>query len=901
MGISLADLATLAPTIGLTTLAWTATTLGYAALALAVGRWILWRRPVASPLAVFAALALMLLGVSNVMLENDPFADRYAFVATPVKLVFFLVFCAFPDGRFVLRERPTLRTAIIFFYSAAALHLPAALVTLKNVPMIPLSNQNQGGDAGLFDIANMAFLALVLIPSLRTYRDIKLVGVRLRAGWLALGALSGVMVLGISAWFNVAHSTSVVFFFARTLWYLLATLAPVALGLSLLRARIPDRATAARHTLIIGTLALAISILFFLGIGLGVFEVHQLFPDPRLAFLAYSAIVATVISIPFLYQPLRFGIIRMIDGLFYPRLHAATQRFAAFGAAAYDDSTITTLSDGLLAQVEATLHPKGAALLVRMDLLDDVAPLPRPKGQRAPSAPNLPLRLAVRAAVGAASVPAALEIASDDPLQIALVGAETVLDLRRFAPASPAAAALLAYAIGGALALVDRGEVVGVLCLSEYPAMLDLRERLAALGNQVAPVVRVAERLFERETQTRQRERVEQELQVARRIQLSFLPQTVPEIAGWHITPTYQPAREVGGDFYDFLRLADGRLGVIIGDVTGKGVPAALVMATTRSMLRIMAQQSASPGAVLAQVNEALCPDLPPNMFVTCFYAILEPTTGRLNVANAGHELPLLWQRGQVREVQARGMPLGLMPGMRYEEHTVQIPPSATVLFYSDGVEEAHSRQGEMFGGGRLAQLVSAHASDGALNERILAAVRGFTPTDGEQEDDITMVTLHREGALPDDAWRVLDEWDITNQPGAERAAMLRVGDLAASVGVPPARREQLATAVAEAILNALEHGNAQQPDLPVQIQVRAAPGALAVRVSDAGAGVALPLVAMPDLTAKLAGEQSPRGWGLFLMQQMVDQVRVVENAAQHTLELLIYFDAEVADGAATM
>lgn len=895
MNTSLADLATLAPTIGLTTLAWTATTLGYAALALAVGRWILWRRPVASPGMTFAALALMLLGISNVMLENDPFADRYPFVATPIKLVFFLVFCAFPDGRFALRGRPSLRAFIIFIYSAAALHLPAALVMLNNVPAIPSSSQNQGGDAGLFDIANMVFLALVLLPQLRTYRDVTLVGARLRTGWVVLGALCGVVVLGISAWFNNAHATSLIFFFARTLWYLLVTLAPVALGVSLLRARLPDRATVTRHTLITGSLALAISILFFLSIGAGVYEIHRLLPDPRLNFVAYSAIVATVLILPFLYQPLRFGVIRLIDTLFYPHLREATQRFAAFGAVADDDSTITALGEGLLSQVKVTLHPQAAVLLVRADLLDDVAPLPRRAGKLAPPAPGAPLRLAARAAFGTARL--LLTIAPDDPLQAALAGAGTMLALPRFAPTSRAATTLIADGTCGAVALVDRGEVVGVLCLSDGALTLDLRDRLTALCNQLAPVVRVTERLHERETQTRQRERVEQELQVARRIQVAFLPQSVPEIAGWHITPTYQPAREVSGDFYDFLRLADGRLGIVIGDVTGKGVPAALVMATTRSMLRIMAQQTASPGAVLAQVNEALCPDLPPNMFVTCFYAILEPTTGQLCYANAGHAWPLLWHGGQVREVQARGMPLGLMPGTRYEEHTTEIALGATVLFYSDGVEEAHSRQGEMFGGARLAQLVSAHASDGALNERILAAVRGFTPAEGEQEDDITMVTVQRDGALSD-AWRVLDAWDIASQPGAERAAMLRVSDLAASVGVPLARREHLATAVAEAILNALEHGNAQHPDLPVRLQVRAAPGALAVRISDAGAGLSFSAVDAPDLVAKLAGEQSPRGWGLFLMQQMVDQVRVVEGAERHTLELVISYAPEVADDA---
>jgi len=139
-----------------------------------------------------------------------------------------------------------------------------------------------------------------------------------------------------------------------------------------------------------------------------------------------------------------------------------------------------------------------------------------------------------------------------------------------------------------------------------------------------------------------ERERIEQELRVARRIQQAALPAAVPELEGWQISPFYQPAREVGGDFYDFLELKDGRLGLVVGDATGKGVPAALVMASARSMLRAVAQASDSPGDVLRRVNDPLATDIPPNMFVTCFYAILEPESGSLTYANAGHDLPYL-------------------------------------------------------------------------------------------------------------------------------------------------------------------------------------------------------------------------------------------------------------------
>jgi len=165
-----------------------------------------------------------------------------------------------------------------------------------------------------------------------------------------------------------------------------------------------------------------------------------------------------------------------------------------------------------------------------------------------------------------------------------------------------------------------------------------------------------------------ERERVEHELRVARSIQQASLPEEVPILEGWQIAPYYQPAREVGGDFYDFFELKDGHLGIVVGDATGKGVPAALVMASARSMIRAVAQASESPGEALRRVNDPLATDIPANMFVTCFYAILDPKSGSLTYANAGHDLPYLHRNGDAEELRARGMPLGLMPGMGYEE-----------------------------------------------------------------------------------------------------------------------------------------------------------------------------------------------------------------------------------------
>ena len=242
----------------------------------------------------------------------------------------------------------------------------------------------------------------------------------------------------------------------------------------------------------------------------------------------------------------------------------------------------------------------------------------------------------------------------------------------------------------------------------------------------------------------RERERVAQDLRVARRIQQAALPKEAPTLEGWQITPYYRPAREVGGDFYDLLELEDGRLGLVVGDATGKGVPAALVMASARSMLRAVAQSSNSPGDVLRRVNGPMVTDIPPNMFVTCFYAILEPRSGHLVYANAGHDLPYVQHGGETEELRARGMPLGLMPVSSYEEKEMVLDAGETAVFYSDGLVEAHDPKGEMFGFPRLRALVAEHGKERSLVEALLGELHSFVGEGWEQEDDITLLTLKR-------------------------------------------------------------------------------------------------------------------------------------------------------------
>jgi serine phosphatase RsbU (regulator of sigma subunit) len=302
----------------------------------------------------------------------------------------------------------------------------------------------------------------------------------------------------------------------------------------------------------------------------------------------------------------------------------------------------------------------------------------------------------------------------------------------------------------------DRGELMGVAPTGRdltWIAIFIQRIEGGKIAEEWAATMGLSELLRSQrlEQEISERERVEQELKVARRIQQASLPNEVPTLEGWQIAPYYQPAREVGGDFYDFHLLSEGRLGVVVGDATGKGVPAALVMSTTCGMLQAVSQtlDSSSPSEVLEQVNETLLSRIPPNMFVTCFYAILEPESATLSYANAGHDLPYLRRRGgDAEELRARGMPLGLMAGMSYEQKEIELDAGEAALFYSDGLVEAHGPKGEMFGFPRLRELVAAHGEEGSLEDVLLEELYSFVGEGWEQEDDITLLTLRRSASL---------------------------------------------------------------------------------------------------------------------------------------------------------
>lgn len=505
---------------------------------------------------------------------------------------------------------------------------------------------------------------------------------------------------------------------------------------------------------------------------------------------------------------------------------------------------------------------------------------PRATAGLAAPVPSLPADMPVRPPVS---------LAPDDPLLAYLQRFPVPVEVDRLPVDSPGTRALQAAGVAMVVPLVNQGEVVALLNLgprlSEQPYSAQDRALLASLAAQAGPAVRVTLLARQQQAEAQARERIEHELRVARVIQQTLLPKQLPELPGYAFAASYRPARAVGGDFYDFVTRPDGRLAIIVGDVTDKGVPAALMMANVRGTLRGSAQRLESPGAMLQRVNNLVCPDMPRNMFITCLVALLEPKTGRLILANAGHCLPYRQGAGQVTPIRATGLPLGLLEGISYDDETAMLEPGDTLVLYSDGLVEAHDPAGQMLGFDGLAGRVAAHPGGPALMDDLLAHLAAFTGPGWEQEDDVTVVVVQRE-PMSDSEWHTLAAFSWPSEPGNERLAMAQVAEAVAGLGLPPARVEQLRTAVAEAAMNAMEHAHHFRPELSVDFEVRASREAVEVRITDLGGETPIPPAALPDLEAKLAGRQSPRGWGLFLIQQMVDSVSVDTQGAARTLTL---------------
>lgn len=261
---------------------------------------------------------------------------------------------------------------------------------------------------------------------------------------------------------------------------------------------------------------------------------------------------------------------------------------------------------------------------------------------------------------------------------------------------------------------------------------------LEALAGHVATAVENA-RLFENER--KEKDRMIRELDEARNVQVTLFPQWAPDLPGFKITGKCIPCREVGGDWFDYIPLKDGRFALVLADVSGKGPGAALLMASTRSIIRMIAEQGLPPGEVLSMANRILVEDFPSTRFVTMIYAIIDPAKDTIVFANAGHLPPLFDNRKTLQFLNMdNGLPLGIQEGI-FAERSVDLPSGTRLLLYSDGITEAMNSSSEEYGEERILEhITNLNASVQSLLDDVHKFMNGFPAS-----DDRTVVMIKSE------------------------------------------------------------------------------------------------------------------------------------------------------------
>jgi serine phosphatase RsbU (regulator of sigma subunit) len=294
--------------------------------------------------------------------------------------------------------------------------------------------------------------------------------------------------------------------------------------------------------------------------------------------------------------------------------------------------------------------------------------------------------------------------------------------------------------------VVPGGQPIGVVTISEElqdDSFTDLRER----DQQMAGFLNQATRAFQTVSSRRQ------ELTLAGRVQASLLPEFPPEVPGWQIAATWKPARETSGDFYDFVSLPNGRVGIVVADVVDKGMGAALLMALSRTLIRTYATEFPNhPEHLLQVTNQRILTDIDAGLFVTLFYGVLDPATGKMTYSNAGHPHPFLISPGETPTITSlpdSGMPLGVSEEAEWQPSSVDISPGAMLLLYTDGVLEAQNQRGEFLGEEGMQDIIRTQMgySAQAVQDTLLSGVNAFTGPE-PQVDDITLMVLIRDQAL---------------------------------------------------------------------------------------------------------------------------------------------------------
>ena len=388
---------------------------------------------------------------------------------------------------------------------------------------------------------------------------------------------------------------------------------------------------------------------------------------------------------------------------------------------------------------------------------------------------------------------------------------------------------------------------------------------------------------------TADRERISTELSLATRIQAAFIPHLFPPFPDrpeFSLYATMDPAKEVGGDFYDFFLIDQDHLGLIMADVSGKGIPAALFMMASKIILQSCAMLGQGPAAILTKTNEAICSNNQEQMFVTVWLGILEISTGKLKAANAGHEYPVIREPGGSFALlkDRHGLVIGGMSGVRYREYELQLKPGSKIFLYTDGVPEANNDANELFGADRM--LAALNEDPEAAPEEILGnvrrAVNGFVQ-DAEQFDDLTMLCLEYKGPKEEKPVKELTV-DATVENIAAVTAF--VEEELDAIDCPMKARMQLSVAIDEIMANIAQYAYDAGPG-PLTVRFAFDEETRTVRLTFVDKGMPYNPLEKEDPNVKLSADDRPiGGLGIFLVKKTMDAMAYEYKFSQNVLTI---------------
>jgi sigma-B regulation protein RsbU (phosphoserine phosphatase) len=402
---------------------------------------------------------------------------------------------------------------------------------------------------------------------------------------------------------------------------------------------------------------------------------------------------------------------------------------------------------------------------------------------------------------------------------------------------------------------------------------------------------RVLERTEELRRTTAEKERIGSELRIASEIQRSILPRTFPPFPDREDFEIYAetiPAREMGGDFYDFFLIDESHLGFVIADVSDKGVPAAIFMAVSRSLIKATALKDVPPGECMRHVNSLLCPDNDSAMFVTVFYGVLDTQSGELLYSNAGHNLPyLLSTTGEIRTLGGTGgMALGVVDGISFETKRVTLHPGDSLFLYTDGITEALDAQGHFFSDDRLRRALQDvnGLSPTEMLHRVVADVRRFAEG-APQADDITVLALHYYGQPRNGEMAARDQLTVTLVNDQQEIQRLNesLEEFGRRHALPQPVLFALTLGLEETLMNVMTHGYLDAGEHDIVVRLALYDGEVRAEVEDDGFPFN-PLEAPPPDLSQPLDQRPVGGLGIHLTRKMMDRVEYQRRGSKNVL-----------------